>query len=81
LRILLDQNVPAGIRRALEKEHRVETTYRLHWEELTNGELLAAAEQGGFDIFITLIAICDTNKIWPTGGSRYRSCRLTIGAY
>jgi hypothetical protein len=31
----------------------VSTAYREGWDKLKNGELLAAAEQAGFDIFLT----------------------------
>lgn len=50
-RILFDQNVPVGLRRYLLDE--VSTAYEKGWEELRNGELLAAAEHAGFDIFLT----------------------------
>jgi hypothetical protein len=51
LRILFDQNVPVGLRRHLPYE--VSTAYEKGWHELRNGELLAAAERAGFDIFLT----------------------------
>lgn len=50
-RILFDQNVPVGLRRYLLDE--VSTAYEKGWKELRNGELLAAAEHAGFDIFLT----------------------------
>jgi hypothetical protein len=50
-RILFDQNVPVGLRRHLPYE--VATAYENGWHELRNGELLAAADQAGFDIFLT----------------------------
>jgi hypothetical protein len=31
----------------------VSTAFRQGWDKLTNGELLAAAEQAGFDVFVT----------------------------
>ena len=37
----------------LSSGHRVETAYERGWAELTNGELLAAAESAGFDLLIT----------------------------
>jgi hypothetical protein len=51
-RILLDQNVPHGVR-ALLKDHEVTTAFRLGWERLRNGEMIEAAEGAGFDIVIT----------------------------
>jgi hypothetical protein len=55
-RILLDQNVPIGLRRALSP-HDVVAARQMGWSRLTNGDLIRAAEQGGFDILIT----CDRN--------------------
>jgi len=37
--------------------HSVHTAARLGWAELENGDLLSAAEEAGFDLFI----ICDKN--------------------
>ncbi len=51
-RILLDQNVPHGLR-GLLSEHDVATAARLGCGRLKNGELLDAAEAAGFDILIT----------------------------
>jgi hypothetical protein len=51
-RILLDQNVPHGVR-ALLGDHDVTTAFRLGWERLRNGAMIEAAEGGRFDIFIT----------------------------
>ncbi len=33
--------------------HQVETAFERGWSTLTNGELLAAAEQEGFEVFVT----------------------------
>lgn len=33
--------------------HNVETAYERDWSTLRNGELLAAAEQEGFEVFVT----------------------------
>jgi len=33
--------------------HDVETAHELGWSELTNGDLLCAAENAGFEIFVT----------------------------
>src|SRR5260370_541258 len=52
MRILLDHNTPAPLRDALAG-HQVETAYERGWAELTNGELLSAAEAYGFDLLIT----------------------------
>ena len=52
MRILLDHNIPAPLRSALEG-HEVETAYERGWAELTNGELLTSAEESGFNLLVT----------------------------
>ena len=52
MRILLDQNTPVPIRYSLSS-FQVETAYERGWAELTNGALLAAAEESGFDVLVT----------------------------
>ncbi|HEY7338528.1 MAG TPA: hypothetical protein VH639_26815 [Bryobacteraceae bacterium] len=52
MRILLDHSTPAPLRYWL-LGHNVETAYERGWAELTNGELLRAAEDDGFDAMIT----------------------------
>ena len=55
-RILLDQNVPVGLRRTLT-DHDVKTVYQHGWAGLSNGDLLDRASQAGIEVFIT----CDQN--------------------
>lgn len=50
--ILFDQATPVPIRRYLTP-HTVRTALEQGWHKLSNGELLAAAEDAGFDLFIT----------------------------
>jgi hypothetical protein len=52
MRILFDQGVPLPIRGYLEG-HEVRTAAQEGWDTLKNGELLAAAETAGFDVFLT----------------------------
>jgi predicted nuclease of predicted toxin-antitoxin system len=53
LLILLDKNVPVGVRRFLLK-HEVRTIVEMQWpDQLENGELLKMAEQAGFDVLVT----------------------------
>jgi len=52
VRILFDHNTPAPLRRALSG-HEVLTAWECGWAELTNGQLLAAAESAGFALMIT----------------------------
>jgi hypothetical protein len=52
MRILFDHGTPSGIARALSGHDVTEAVDR-GWEELSNGELLAAAEEEGFDLLLT----------------------------
>lgn len=53
MRILLDHNVPVGVR-AFLAAHEVRTIVEMKWRpQLENGELLDAAETAGFDLLIT----------------------------
>ena len=56
MRVLFDHNVPHKMRRHLEG-HEVFTAEEMGWAELENGELLRAAETGGFPLMVT----CDQN--------------------
>lgn len=51
--MLFDKNVPVGVRGFLPK-HEVRTVVEMQWpDQLENGELLAMAEQAGFDVMLT----------------------------
>lgn len=53
MHILLDKNVPVGVRRFLAG-HEVRTVAEMQWpERLKNGELLNLAEQAGFEVMVT----------------------------
>jgi hypothetical protein len=53
LRILLDHNVPVGIR-DIFAGHEVVTVIEMHWPpQIENGEFLTAAEAAGFDVLLT----------------------------
>ena len=54
--ILFDHGTPRGIARALEG-HTVKEAKAQGWDMLSNGELLKAAEDAGFDVLLTT----DTN--------------------
>ena len=56
MRVLLDVCTPVQVRSALQG-HEVYTAARVGWGELENGDLLRAAEESGFDLFV----ICDKN--------------------
>ena len=55
-RILLDQNVPVGVRRLLGG-HGVSSAYERGWADLTNGRLLDEAENAGIEVLV----MCDQN--------------------
>jgi hypothetical protein len=54
--VLLDQNVPVGVRRILGA-HDVHTAYQMGWAGLLNGDLLDRATNAGIEVFVT----CDQN--------------------
>src|ERR1700738_2163121 len=52
MRVLFDQATPLPIRAYLE-QHSVSTASQQGWDKLKNGDLLTAAENAGFDVFLT----------------------------
>jgi hypothetical protein len=52
MRILFDQGTPVPLRQHLAG-HSVSTAFELGWSKLENGDLLNAAEQGGFDLLVS----------------------------
>jgi predicted nuclease of predicted toxin-antitoxin system len=52
VKILFDQGTPAPLREFLPS-HEVLTAFELGWSTLKNGDLLAAAESAGFEVFVT----------------------------
>jgi hypothetical protein len=57
--VLIDQNVPIGVRGILAG-HDVRTAYRMGWADLSNGELIDAAEAAGIAVLVT----CDQNIVF-----------------
>jgi len=53
MKIILDENVPQKLRLLIEGSHTIVTAWYQGWSGLKNGALLDAAEQAGFDLFIT----------------------------
>lgn len=51
--ILFDHGTPAGLTRALGS-HTVFKAQARGWDRLTDGALLTAAEEGGFDLLVTI---------------------------
>ena len=52
MRLLFDHGTPHGLARALIG-HNVTRTQDMGWDRLSNGELLSAAEQAGFELLLT----------------------------
>jgi hypothetical protein len=50
--VLLDQNVPIGVRRILVS-HDVRTAYQMGWADLSNGDLINTAEGAGVSVLVT----------------------------
>jgi hypothetical protein len=53
MNILLDESVPQKLRLLIDNRHLVVTTWYRGWSKMKNGALLTAAEEAGFDLFIT----------------------------
>ena len=52
MRILFDHGTPFPLREALTG-HRITRTQDMGWDRLSNGALLTAAEQAGFELLLT----------------------------
>jgi len=52
MRVLFDKSAPYGLARRLEG-HTVSTAEERGWGRLENGALLIAAEEAGFEVFLT----------------------------
>ncbi len=53
MRILIDECLPRHLKAWLGESHDALTVQELGWANVKNGKLLRAAEDAGFDIFIT----------------------------
>jgi hypothetical protein len=53
MKIILDERAPQKLRLLIDSRHVVVTTWFQGWSGLKNGALLAAADEAGFDLFIT----------------------------
>jgi len=74
MRILFDQGTPIDIRDSLPA-HTVKTAYEQGWSTLTNGELLRAAEEAGFDVLLTT----DKNLIYQQNLTGRRIAIVVLG--
>jgi hypothetical protein len=53
MKIILDESTPQRLRLRIDSRLTVVTTWIQEWSGLQNGALLAAAEEAGFDLFVT----------------------------
>ncbi|HEY8750707.1 MAG TPA: DUF5615 family PIN-like protein [Tepidisphaeraceae bacterium] len=87
MKLLLDENLPQGLRALLSPPHDVFTVGYLGWAETTNGALLKKAAQDGFDAVLTtdrgyehqqnLMSFCPAR--WPFSSAQ--PTRLTISSF
>ena len=92
-RILLDANLPIGLRAALSG-YEVATAFEMGWGRLVNGELIAAAEAAGFELLITadqnmeyqqnltnrsLALIVLSTNLWPVVRANLPDVVLEVG--
>ena len=73
MKILLDHNIPHGLRGALA-DHDVHTADYVGWGRLRNGDLLEVAASNGYEIFIT----CDQGIPYEQNLGRFRITVLTL---
>lgn len=92
-RMVFDTNTPLGLS-GLLPGHEVTTTFELGWDALSNGALLAAAEEAGFDIMVTAdqsiryqqnlvertvaLVVLETNH-WPTIRAGVEAVQKAVG--
>jgi hypothetical protein len=74
MRILFDHNTPRGIARHLVG-HVVTEAKERGWERLANGDLLAAAEEAGFDMLLT----ADKNMSYQQNLSSRKIALVVLG--
>ena len=72
--VLLDQGTPVPLRSFL-KGHTVKTAAQQPWSTLANGDLLPAAEAGGFDVLLTT----DKNLVYQQSLEDRRIAIVVLG--
>ena len=75
MRVLLDKNVPHGVRHFID-QHQVETVEDRGWERISNGELIQAAESAEFDVVIT----ADQNIVYQQNLRGRKIALLVLGS-
>ncbi len=76
MRILFDHGTPRGIARSLAG-HLVREARAQGWDTLTNGELLNAAEEAGFDLLVTT----DQNLRYQQNLAGRKIAIVVLGSY
>ena len=92
MRILLDENIPRGLRRILAS-HDVRTASEMGWASVANGQLLDEAEKAGFEALVTsdqnivfqqnlagrniAVVVLSTNR-WPTIRAQPQTVRRAV---
>jgi len=76
LKILLDHNLDRRLKNHLT-EYETATTQEQNWADVLNGELLALAEENGFDVLLT----ADTNIKSQQNLSNRRISILVLRAF
>lgn len=74
MRVLFDHNVPSRLAVHLQG-HSVSTAVERGWDQLTNGDLLGAAEAAGFDVLVT----ADKNMRYQQDLSRRKIALVVLG--
>lgn len=74
MRILFDHGTPAPLQPFLAN-HTIQEAKDLGWDTLSNGELLKAAEEAGFDVLLTT----DKNIRFQQNLSRFAIAIVVLG--
>jgi hypothetical protein len=74
MKILFDQGTPVPLGPFLSG-HLIRTAWQEGWDRIENGELIQAAEQGGFDLLLTT----DKNIRYQQNLSHRRIAIIVIG--
>jgi hypothetical protein len=75
MKIIFDHSTPAPLARFLTG-HAVSFCSTLGWAQVSNGELLSAAEEAGFELMIT----CDQNIKYQQNLSNRRISLIVLGS-
>jgi predicted nuclease of predicted toxin-antitoxin system len=78
MRILLDENIPFGMRRLLGG-HDVKHVSEESWGGLSNGSLIAVAEAAGYEVLLTADETFAISRIWRIARSPSWCSAQTIG--